>query len=208
MGGWIKFDINYLKTGSILETFNESNKTRNLVSSYLQYSVLVNGDEFPLIGFTGSTTLVNDYIYIRTSGNPFENIVSGKTLENYHIKPNKIQEGLFFDNLSDFGSNLLNRFITPKYTSTYRVPSVSDDGVIIISKKTLTWPTTDGYNIDFDSTTYIQYVEDLITIAKDFDGSKTNLMVRFFTAESISDFDSAPTCDGGEYETAGQRIRH
>jgi hypothetical protein len=70
----------------------------------------------------------------------------------------------------------------------------------------LTWPTSDGYNIDFDSTNYSEYVSSLIKVATEFDENKTNLMVRFLTAEAISDFDTVPRCDGNQEDTAGQKM--
>ena len=72
-----------------------------------------------------------------------------KTVDKPIIKPNKLKEEGFFNALPDFENNLLNRLTVPKYTSIYKFPKVSDEGVIIYDTKTLTWPVTDGYNIDF-----------------------------------------------------------
>lgn len=200
------YQINYLQNGTIVDTFNEENDLRNITVNYLSYSLLRNSIEYPVLGFTGSTQLTNDYIYLRVKGNPFTDITGVTATTIYHIKPNKEKEDAFFNLLPDFECNLLNRFTVPKYSSTYKFPKVGESGSIIFDTKTLTWPVTDGYNIDFDSTEYINFVNNLIKIATDFDENKTNLIVRFLTSESISDFDTVPRCDGVQEETAGQKM--
>lgn len=200
------FVINYLNNGTLLNTFNETNDIRNLSVSYLKYSLLRDGIEYPVLDFTGSTTIENDYIYFKVKGNPFIGISGTTAAIPYHIKPNKTQVDLFFNELPDFEANLLNRYTTPKYSSSYQYPERNDEGILYFKTKTLTWPSTDGYNIDFDSTDYTEFVNQLIEIATDFDENKTNLMVRFLTAESISDFDTVPRCDGIVDETAGQKM--
>jgi hypothetical protein len=202
------YQINYLQNGSILNTFNEGNDMRNITVNYLNYSVLLDDTEYTVLEFTGTTQQqqTGQYLYLKVKGNPFDGITGTTGTTSYHIKPNKIREELFFNGLPDFENNLLNRFTVPKYTSVYKFPRVSDEGVLIYDTQTLTWPTTDGYNIDFDSTEYTSFVTSLIEIATNFDESKTNLMVRFLTAEAISDFDTVPRCDGTEDETAGQKM--
>jgi hypothetical protein len=200
------YQLNFLTNGTILDTFNEGNDLRNVTVSYLNYSILRNGIEYDLLGFTGSTNITNDYIFLTVKGNPFTDITGVTATTSYHIKPNIQKEELFFNSLPDFQNNLLNRFTVPKYKSTYRFSKISESGSIIFDTKTLVWPTSDGYNIDFDSTNYLTFVDDLIKIATDFDETKTNLIVRFLTAEAISDFDTVPRCDGNEEETAGQKM--
>jgi hypothetical protein len=198
--------INYLDNGTLVNTFNETNDIRNMSVSYLKYSLLRGETEYDVLDFTGSTTVDNDFIYFKVKGNPFTDITGTTGIFTYHIKPNKTQVDLFFNKLPDFESNLLNRFTLPKYTSTYSFPDRTDDGNLIYKTESLTWPVSDGYNIDFDSTDYIEFVSRLIEIATDFDENKTNLMARFLTAEAISDFDTVPNCDGSNEETAGQKM--
>lgn len=200
------YQINYLQNGSILDTFNESNDLRNLTINYESYSILNDSLEYDVIEYTGATTLLNDYLYFRVKGNPFPNITGGTTTKDYHIKPNKVKEEIFFNTLPDFESNLLNRLTTPKYSSTFKTSSVGEGGSIILQNKTVHWPVSDGYNIDFDTTNYTNYVSKLIDIATGFDESMTNLMVRFLTSETISDFDTTPRCDGVNEDSAGQKM--
>ncbi len=204
---WVvnSYQLNFLQNGTILDSFNETNDLRNLTVNYLSYSILNDDTEYALLGFTGSTELTNDYIYLRTAGNPFSNITGTSGTFIYHIKPNKLIEETFFNDLPDFESNLLNRLTTPKYTSVYKFPKMSEAGTLFYNTETITWPVTDGYNIDFNTTEYASYVNRLIDIVTNFDENKTNLMVRFLTSEAISDFDTVPRCDG-EGETAGQKM--
>jgi len=201
-----QYQINFLKNGIVVDGFSNGNDMRNLSVNYLSYSVLNDNIEYAVLDFTGSTNLTDDYIYLTVKGNPFSGITGTTSTINYHIKPNKLKEETFYTELPDFEANLLNRLTTPKYTSVYKVPKRNEMGTIISTTNTLTWPVSDGYNIDFNSSEYISFAEDLINISTNFDENKTNLMVRFLTAEAISDFDTVQTCDGGIVETESQRM--
>ncbi len=198
------YNINYRTNGSTIDTFNEENDLRNLTVNYLDYVIFVNDVEYNVLGFTGSTNGFNDYIYFEVKGDPFTQFITD--LIEYHVKPNKEILEEFFNTLSDFESNLLNRLTTPQYTSNYKFKVESDTGRIINSFKKLTWPVSDGYNIDFNSTAYISYVTDLLEITTNKDETETNLIVRFLTSEAISDFDTIPNSDGEIEETEGQKI--
>lgn len=201
-----QYQVNFLQNGTIIDTFNEENDLRNLTVNFLSYSVLRDDIEYPLLEFTGSTQITDDFIFLKVKGDPFSDITGMTATTAYHIKPNKLKEDEFFNALPDFESNLLNRFTVPQYSSTYKFPERTEGGSIIHNTRTLIWPVTDGYNIDFDSTEYLSFVSDLIEISTDFDENKTNLMVRFLTAEAISDFDTIPNCDGEQEDTAGQKM--
>ena len=186
-----KFGINYTTTGSLLNTFNESNPLRNLTQNYESYVILHNGTEFPIVGFTASTNNINDFIYLQVDGDPF----SGTQVDlyvNYHIKPNKLKEEQFFNTLPDFQAYLLNRQIIPRYTATFNYPIKSDSGIILYISTNLTWPVSDGYNIDFDTTEYIDYAFSLSELADSNDNNSSKLMNRFLVSESISSFDTIP----------------
>lgn len=202
------YALNYLQNGTIINTFNEGNDLRNITVNYLSYSVLRNGVEYDVLNFTGATSVTNDYIYFTVKGDPFTDITGVTATTSYHIKPNKLKEDEFFAKLPDFQAYLLNRTTVPKYTSKYKTPHRSDNGSLIFKTTTLTWPVSDGYNIDFASTKYTTFVNNLINLGTDLDITKTNLMTRFLTAEAISDFDTVPRCDGidPDEETAGQKM--
>ena len=199
-----KFIINYLKSGSIVETFSETNDLRNLVSNYRSYVILVNGVEFPIIGFVGSNNVSSDFLSLTVKGDVLKD---KSTKISYHIKPNKLIEGLFYNDLSEFNGYLLNRYSFPKYKSYFNTPKRTDSGLVIYSNESLTWPVTDGYNIDYDSTEYISFASKLFNIAENSDSINSNLMTRFLVSESISAFDTVPVHLAEEHiDTSGQKV--
>lgn len=201
------YQLNYLINGTILNTFNESNPLRNLTVNYLNYALLLNDTEYDLVGFTGLTTSNSGSLTVRVNGNPF--YTTGNTQNQYqvyHIKPNKLKVDTFFNGLNDFESNLLNTLIRPRYTATFRYPVQSEDGVILFQTTTLTWPTSDGYNLDFNTPNYEQYVNSLIEISQNSDITKSDLITRFLTSDSISDFDTIPIFYGDRDEEADQKV--
>jgi len=201
-----KFDLNILKNGTILNTFNENNSLRNVTVNYAAYSVLVNNIEYPLIGFTGATYNSNDYVYLKVKGNPFSGLPTNNNVA-YHIKPSKIKEEAFFNNLLDFEAYLLNRKVTPIYTAAFNYPIKSDNGVIVYITDKVKWPVSDGYNIDFDSEDYTDYATKLLEIATVNDLTSSNLMNRFLVSESISDFDTTPVhLSDLDQDTSGQKM--
>jgi hypothetical protein len=199
------FDLIYDTSGFIVNSFD--NDIKNLTINYPNYVLLYDNIEYKVIGFTPSNNTYNDVFEIIVNGNPF-NIDSATNLyRRFHIKPNKTHVEKFFKGLSPFENNLLNRLTTPKYTSSFKYSVITDTGLIYNAEKTLTWPTSDGYNIDFNTNEYISYVSELIKITDAKDAVQSNLIVRFLTSESISNFDTIPRCDGiEEEETAGQKM--
>lgn len=186
-----QFQINFLTNGSIIDTFNETNDLRNITMNYGSYSILYNNVEYDILNFTGSTYDFNDYIYIKVKGNPFTSVYSSSNIY-YHIKPKKIIVDTYFNSLTGLNKYLLNRQTLPLYKSIFDYPLRAENGVLMYTNKSLTWPVSDGYNIDFDTTDYTNYATDLLDIATNYDLNETNLMSRFLVSESISAFDTTP----------------
>jgi hypothetical protein len=200
-----RFDINYLTNGSILNTFNETNDLRNMTVNYQSYVVLHENKEYPIVGFTGATSSTNDFIYLQVKGDPF----SGQTnlFIDYHIKPNKTKVDGFFNSLPNFERYLLSRDVTPIYTATFKYPIKSDTGLILYTSKSVTWPVSDGYNIDFDTEDYFTYVNNLLEISNNNDLTQSNLMNRFLVSESITMFDTTPVfISESELDDTGGKI--
>jgi hypothetical protein len=121
--------------------------------------------------------------------------------------PNKVHQNTFFNQLKEFEGYLLSRRVSPKYTAEFKFPVKSDSGVILYVSKSVTWPVSDGYNIDFSTSEYVDYVSDLIEIASDNDLYSSDLMNRFLVTESISDFDTTPVhLDERHRDTSGQKM--
>ena len=201
-----KFNLNYLKNGTVINTFNERNEFRNLIFNFNKYVISIDEKEYNIISFTGATKLANDIITIETIGDPFGFNGSVNSNPIYHIKPNFQEVEKFFNGLSDYETNLLNRLTIPIYTSKFEFKRREDDGTLSFGEEILSWPVSDGYNIDYDTTDYISFATNLLKISNDKDGIQTNLIARFLTAQAISDFDTLPSYNGTDEETAGQKM--
>lgn len=201
-----KYNINFLTNGTTINSFNQENQLRNMSVSFRDYVILINDSEYKVIDFIPANSTTNSTIGLTVEGDPFGFNGDVNSKPTYHIKPNKLIVEKFFNSLDSFENNLLNRLTLPKYTSSYKYKEEQDDGTITLGEETLTWPVTDGYNIDYDTTDYVRFVNRLAEISKAKDETESNLITRFLTAQAISDFDTLPTYDGNEEETAGQKM--
>ena len=86
---------------------------------------------------------------------------------------------------------LLNRDFYPIYTSEFTVPVKGNDQTFTEVKRKFTWPVSDGYNIDIDTTLTRDYLSALLELADTYDDYKTDLVARFFTTDSIKEFDTS-----------------
>lgn len=200
------YGINFNKYGTILNTFNETNELRNLTINYESYAISYDNIEYNVLEFTGSTYDTNDYIYFVVTGNPFPETTNG-AYPSYYIKPNKTKENTFFNVLEDFEYYLLNRQTSPIYTSLFNYTVKSNSGVVLYTSESLTWPTTDGYNLDFDTDAYQDYATKLLELSTNYDSTTSNLMVRFLVTESITNFDTTDVhLDPLDEDTSGQKM--
>lgn len=199
-----KFQIVYTTNGNIVNTFNQDNQLRNFTTNYDSYVVYINNTEYEILNYTASTYTTNDYAYFKVKGDPFSGV---QTTASYHIKPNQTLVNDFFNKLPDFEAYLLNRQIMPQYTAVFKFSIKSDSGLIIYTTKSVTWPVSDGYNIDFDTTAYGDYVSSLLEISDSNDLFESNLMNRFLVSESISAFDTTPiNIEGVDDDETGGKV--
>jgi len=198
------YNINFLTKGDIGGTFNESNTLRNIVTDYNSYALLIDSIEYDVVNFTGSSSTNNDYVYFEVKNNPFTG--SSDTI-SYHIKPKSIVCDNFFNTLDEFEYYLLNRQSYPIYTATFTYPLRTDFGVLLYSESTVTWPTSDGYNLDYNTSAYDEYATSLFNLANDSDLINSNIMTRFLVSESITGFDTLPYYLSDEdQDTSGGKV--
>ena len=202
------FDIVFTTNGNIGDTFNQENPLRNFTLNYTNYVIYYNDVEYPILSATTPTNEIIGYLNLVVEGNPFEdNTTTARTrTSKFHIKPNKLKVDEFFNNLTSFEKNILNRDTTPKYKSIYDYNRLGDDGIVYRAKREITWPVNDGYNIDFSSYDYVEYVNELIEISNNSDKASSDILTRFLVAESISNFDSLPNFDGTFEVSSGQKM--
>lgn len=199
-----KFSINYLKSSDLMTSLSDTSDIRNLTINYNSYVVDISGVTYEVVGFTGSTSVSDSSLSLRVRGNAFSSTTG---YDIYHIRPNNTKVDKFFYSLSNFGHQLLNRYTLPKYTFKINYSTKSDMGYLIYTNESLTWPVSDGYNIDFDTTNYEDYASKLLDIGTKSDESLTGLMTRFLVSESITGFDTTPVfLDDLHEDTSGQKI--
>ena len=203
-----KFELVFTQDGNTIDTFNADNKLRNVTLNYNDYVILYNNIEYPILEFTGSTNEISGYVSIVVEGDPFNDLsTTAKTrTAKFHIKPSKLKVDEFFNKLTSFEENLLNRYTSPKYTSTFDYDAPGDNNIVYKSTKTLTWPVSDGYNIDYSTAEYVSFVSELIKIGNISDKAASDILTRFLVPEAISNFDSLPQLDGTQEATSGQKV--
>ncbi len=175
----------------------------NLNTNFSDYQLSNVFGDFYVTNFTGSTK-TDPYLYLEVNDNawpPLESIGFGSY--NYHVRPKEeILNKYFFNQLDEFESQVLNQLTTPQYTINIQSPKKTDKGNVILSQKKLTWPTSDGYNLDNGGAEFQSYITEWLNEAKDFDELKTDLIARRFVTGSIIEFDT----DGGGNEVYGRKV--
>ena len=183
----IDYSVNATRNLSLQE--NIVSQLRNLTVQFINYSLFLNEQEFPILYFKPSDSLYSGSIKFSVSGNPF----SGDyfTYETLIIRPNtSFTERSFTEPFDEVEEFLLNRLITPKYTAKFKVPKESDEGVKYIDYVSITWPLGGVWNLDISSIAFTNYLKKLNEIAVSFDQETTNLIVRFLTTDSFKEFDT------------------
>ena len=163
-----------------------------LQTNYLKYEIQNDFGKFPILDYTGNTN-TNDYIYIKLKGNVWPTLSATTNGSfTYHLRPTDYNlQKYFFNRLSDFQNQVLNRLVTPQYTLSLEIPYTNDQGYTFTVTQNFTWPTSDGYNLDVSGRNYGEYLENLFNLANTLDATNTSIMTRRLVASSILEFDSA-----------------
>lgn len=164
-------------------------KLRNMTVEYAKYSLYLNDNGYSVKRIIPTQSLVNGTLTIVVEGNPFSGL--NFTYESLVIRPNDMEVNkVFNENLDEVQKFLLNRDIVPKYTSTFKVPQITDDGTYYTDYKLLTWPLNAIWNIDIVTPSFTNYLSQLNEISANFDSYKTNLVSRFLTTGAFNEFDT------------------
>lgn len=184
--------------GLILDRGNnsiiEGNELRNLNLSYSDYIVwspqTPDNSSIRIIGFTGFSNN-NNTLTIETLGNPFPNTSGSAGTLNYHLKPNNYKFEEYRELLKPYERYILSeRNGTSGFKFKIKNPTLLDNGTITYSDINLSWPTSDGYNVDINTTSsYRNFLDNLLTIGAKYDTVKTDLIARFLTPASIKTYD-------------------
>jgi hypothetical protein len=186
------FEIDYTIKAETNLANRESNVSeyRNLLNTYLNYAISIDGLEYKIESFQPSNSFYNDYISFYVSGAPFGTSATSITT-NYVIRPNDfIVDKVFAENFDEIENFLLNRLVIPEYTATFQVPQENDYGQFYIDNQKVTWPKDGIWNLDIRTGLFDDYISLLQQIAETMDSFKTNLISRFLTAGSLKEFDT------------------
>lgn len=182
------FGIDFTKIGKIY-TDKDLNPIRNFTQFYNKYSLFIRDEEYPLTFITPTTgNTVTDTLSIEVYGNPFTGQTT--TTENFFIKPNTKETEEIFDNLEDVEKFIIERDTTPIYTANFDIPSQTDSGKFVQNTTSLTWPSTNSWNLVITGASFNVYLNKLLEIADNFDAYKTNLVSRFLTTAAFKEFDT------------------
>ena len=199
------YNINYTLDSKYFETDSGVNSLRNLTINYGSYVIEHNGISKNIKGFTGSTQKTNSEVTLIVDGNPFPELTGiyipqySFLLDEidasipYFIKPNENETEKFFTGLNDLERNILNRDVSPIYTSQFIFDKYTDEGVLITVKEFFKFPIlSDGYNLNFFDSFYLSYLEELTDMVEDLDEIKTDTIIRKYATEAITSFDTLP----------------
>jgi hypothetical protein len=196
------FDLNLTRIRNPFEVDFTVNSTRNLelreitvsplrdmTVQYANYSLYYLNNGYSVIRIVPTSSLTSGYLKLFVLGNPFSSQTT--TYNDIVIRPNDfVVSKVFSEDLDDVENFLLNRNVTPLYTSTFKVPIEADDGTFFIQNSQLTFPLYGNWNIDILTSRFQTYLSSLNEIATYYDNQETNLISRFLTTGAFAEFDT------------------
>jgi hypothetical protein len=185
------FGIDFTKNAPINVSTSEIgvSQYRDLTTYFKDYVLDINGSQYPIIFLTPTDSLTLGILKITVSGNPFVNEFN--IANSFIIRPsNFLYDLIIKSNLDEVEQFILNTLSNPKYTVTFQVPEEKENGEFVIVDNSLTWPLDGSWNLDITTENFDNYLNKLQEIADYFDGVKTNLISRFFVADSLKEFDT------------------
>lgn len=177
---------------NISELSYSVSKYRNFTENFSSYILVYSGSNYEVVGMEDVDSLNSSTMVILVDGNPF-GLETGTTStnENLLLRLNDtIINEVYNLELDDVQEFLLNRFIQPKYTASFQVPTEGNDGTIFKSYQTISWPMDGVWNIDIRTPQFTSYLEKLNNIGQEFDNSTTDLISRFYTTNAFKEFDT------------------
>ncbi len=162
---------------------------RDMTVQFVNYSLYYLGKGYNVTRIVPTSGLTTGYLKIFVAGNPF----LGQTTiyDDVIVRPNDfVVAKTFNEDLDEVENFLLNRNITPIYTSTFKVPVEAEDGSFFIQNRLLTFPLYGKWNIDILTASFRTYLSSLNEIATFYDSQQTNLVSRFLTTGAFTEFDT------------------
>ena len=183
----VDFSVNATRNMELNEV--EVSELRNMTTQYGKYSLYLNDNGYSVKRIVSTTSLTSGILTIVVEGNPF----SGESTTNQTliIRPNDLEVNkVLNESLDEVEDFLLNRNVNPKYTATFKIPKVGDDGTYYTEYQNLTWPLLGKWNLDIITGAFTNYLNKLNEVSISFDEYKTNLISRFLTTGAFNEFDT------------------
>ncbi len=184
------FEIDYSVNAETNMMFNEMTVSplRNMKLEYKKYVLYLNGNQYP-VNYLYPTDSNSTTLKLIVDGNPFSGAPASS--DYLVIRPNDYEINkvfnLNFDSVENF---LLNRNISPPYTSQFYVPREQEDGSFAITKENATWPRAGYWNLDIQSVSFDNYLAQINDFSFNLDQYNTNLISRFLTTGALKEFDT------------------
>jgi len=141
--------------------------------------------EYPIIDFSGNIN-TDSFITITAAGRVFD-LTNSTLSKNFHIKPNKDEYNRIIYEFNDIEKYFLSNKTNEGFK--FKLKVLNERAIDRFNNKSILWPTTDGYNIDYEDVIYNNFVNDLIKIGILYDEYKTDLIYRMYLPQSIKEFD-------------------
>ena len=189
------FNIEFTISGSTVVDNPNIAPIRNFSKHFTDYTIYFNDTEYRILS-ANLPSATNDFasgLYLTVKGNPFSGITNNDLTVNatFLIKPKMAKYDEFQNNLSDMGKFLMNyNYDTKQYKANIRYVKTNDNGIDLNVNEQFIFPKIDDYNIDLFSNDFDLYLTKLNNVADDFDATKTNLISRFLTTDSLKEFDT------------------
>ena len=184
----IDFTVNATRNLELREV--QVSLLRNMTTQFTKYSLYFSGNGYGVVYLEPTTSLTSGTLKIVLNGNVFPGVT--EIYDDLVIRPNDYEVNQIFNiSFDEVQRFLLNRNVTPVYTTTFQVPKENDDGSFYIENKKITWPLYGKWNIDILTNSFTSYLTTLNDVSVNFDGYQTNLVSRFLTTDSIKEFDTS-----------------
>lgn len=173
-----------------------SNNLKNLNLSFEKYVIWrqnnPDDESHKILSFTGDSVGV-PFIRLRVVGNPFPEITgvtSGGSI-SFHLKPEPVEYNKFKFNLNQLEQYFLNNRSDDRrgFIIKLKEPVLKESGQIVYNNKEYRWTTIDGYNVDIRAGSYQRFLEAILNLGQIYDETKTDLIARFLTPESLKLYD-------------------
>lgn len=173
-------DINYLSVD--LPNREKFAVHRNLKDSFSDYFFEVNGVQYPITNYEGSTKLNNAFLSVEVKGRPFDN---GNHSQLCYITPSTQLKNTYKQNAPLFVSILSRNERSDGYYLVFDDTVITGQNYLLEYELTIIFPKTDKYNVDFSTSRFDTFKDEMLKYAKKQDDKNTNLVLRKYVSPDL-----------------------